>query len=137
MKAQRPAEGILKTNDFGNSMWYKVTCSCGQPYHAHDINVEADSTGVSVDIYTTVKTDYWTETVEKRYDIDNEILQEVDWKWKDIINGLVRRIKLTLEIWITGAVSVETTIHMSEQQALNYAETLKAALDVVKEYKKS
>ena len=134
MKAEKPAEGILKRNDFGNSKWYQVVCGCGQPYHDHNVEVEADDTGVSVNVYATMKTNYWSETVEKRYDIDNTILQELDWFWKDLVNGLVRRVKLTWELWTTGAVTAETTIHMSEQQALNYAETLKSASKDVKEF---
>lgn len=134
MKAEKPAEGILKRNDFGNSKWYQIVCSCGQPYHDHTVEVEADDTGVSVDIYATMKTDYWSETVNKRYNIDNSILQELDWFWKDLVNGFVRRVKLTWDLWTTGAVTAETTIHMSEQQALNYAEVLKSAVKDVKEF---
>lgn len=134
MKAEKPAVGILKRNDFGNSKWYQVVCGCGQEYHDHNVEVEADDTGVSVNIYATMKTDYWSETVEKRYDIDNTILQELDWFWKDLVNGFVRRVKLTWELWTTGAVAAETTIHMSEQQALNYAEVLKSASKDVKEF---
>lgn len=134
MKAQKPAEGIMQTHEWGHSKMYKVTCSCGQPYHDHNIDVEADETGVSVDIYTTMKTDYWSDTIEKRYDIDNELLQEIDWFWKGLVNGLVRRVKLTWELWTTGAVTTETTIHMSEQQALNYAEVLKSAVKDVQQF---
>ena len=135
MKAQKPAEGIMKTHEWGHSKMYKVTCSCGQPDHDHDIDVEADDTGVSVNIYATMKTNYWSETIEKRYDIDNEILQETDWFLKDLVNGMIRKIKLTWELWATGAVTAETTIHMTEQQALNYAETLKSAVKDVKEFR--
>lgn len=124
----------MQTHEWGHSKMYKVTCSCGQPYHDHNIDVEADETGVSVDIYTTMKTDYWSDTIEKRYDIDNELLQEIDWFWKGLVNGLVRRVKLTWELWTTGAVTTETTIHMSEQQALNYAEVLKSAVKDVQQF---
>lgn len=135
MKAQTPAEGILKRNDFGDSKYYQIVCGCGQEYHDHNVEVEADECGVNVNIYATVKTDYWTETVEKRYDIDNEILQEVEWFVKNLINSTIRKLKLTWELWATGAVTTETTIHMSEQQALNYAETLKTAVKDVKEFR--
>lgn len=136
MKAQTPAEGIMKTHDWGHSKVYKVACSCGQPYHDHDIDVEADTTGVSVNIYTTMKTDYWTETVDMRYDIENVAMQEAHWFVVNLINNTIRKIKLTWELWTTGAVTAETTIHMTEQQALNYAETLKTAVNDVKEFRK-
>jgi len=135
MKAEKPAEGILKRNDFGDSKYYQIVCSCGQEYHDHNVEVEADECGVNVNIYTTMKTDYWTETVDKRYDINNEVLQETEWFVKDLINGTIRKLKLTWELWTTGAITTETTIHMSEQQALNYAETLKSAVKDVKEFR--
>lgn len=135
MKAQKPAEGIMQTHEWGHSKMYKVACSCGQPYHDHDIDVEADDTGVNVNIYTTMKTDYWTETVDMRYDIENAALQEAHWFVVNLINGTIRKIKLTWELWTTGAVTAETTVHMTEQQALNYAETLKSAVKDVKEFR--
>jgi hypothetical protein len=135
MNAQTPAEGIMKTHEWGHSKMYKVTCSCGQPYHDHDIDVEADSTGVSVNVYTTMKTDHWTETVDMRYDIENVAMQEAHWFFVGLINGTIRKLKLTWELWTTGAVTAETTIHMTEQQALNYAETLKSAIKDVKDFR--
>ena len=134
MKAQTPAEGILKTNDWGNSKWYKVVCGCGQPDHSINFEVEADECGVNVNTYVTVKTDYWSESVKKRYDIDNPYLQELDWVVKDIWNGLVTRLKLTWTVWTKGYVKTESTITMTSQQALNYAETLKSAIDDVKKF---
>lgn len=135
MKAQAPAEGILKRGDYGDSKFYQVVCSCGQEYHDHNVEVEAAETGVNVNIYMTVKTDYWSETIEKRYDIDSPWAQEVDWFLKDLVNGFVRRVKVTWELWTTGAVTAQTTIAMTEQQVLNYADTLKSAVNDVKQFK--
>jgi hypothetical protein len=132
MKPQTPAEGILKTNDYGDSKWYQVICGCGQPDHTLSVEVEADDSGVSINTYATVKTDYWTDSVKKRYDIDSPWLQEWDWFWKDLVNGLVTRLRLTWDIWIKGYVRAETTVLMSEQQAINYAATLTSAVKDVK-----
>jgi hypothetical protein len=137
MTPQTPAAGILKTNDFGNSMWYQVVCGCGQPDHTLTVEVEADEMGVNVNTYATVKTNYWTETIEKRYDIDNPWLQEFDWFWKGLVNGLVTRLKLTWDVWFKGYVRAETTTLMSKQQALNYAETLKQAIKDVEDFNMS
>ena len=137
MKAEKPAEGILKTHDFGNSKWYHVVCGCGQPDHSLTVEVEAEDTGISVNTYVTVKTDYWSESVKKRYDIDNPYLQEVDWFFKGLWNGFITRLKLTWTVWTKGYVQCESTILMSEQQTLNYAETLKSAIKDVKDFKKS
>jgi len=136
MNAQHPAEGIMKTNDYGNSKWYNVVCGCGQPDHTLTVEIEADDTGVSVNTYATVKTDYWSQTIEKRYDINNPYLQELDWAIKDIINGFVTRLKLTWIIWTRGYVRAETTTLMSKQQTLNYAETLKSAIKDVEQFEK-
>jgi len=135
MKPQTPAQGIMKTGEFGDSKFYKVTCSCGQPDHDVDFCVEADDTGVNVTTYVTAKSDYWSDALKQRYDIDSPWLQEFDWFWKGAVNGLVRRLKLTWSIWTQGYVKTETTIAMSEQQALNYAETLKSAIKDVKDFK--
>ena len=137
MKAETPAEGILKTNDYGDSKWYQVVCGCGQPDHALTVEVEADEMGVSVNTYATVKTNYWSETVTKRYDIDTLWLQEWDWFWKDLVNGIVTRLKLTWDVWSKGYVRCETTALMSKQQALNYSETLKKAIEDVEAFEKS
>jgi len=137
MKAESPAAGIMKTSDFGDAKYYKVVCSCGQPEHEINVEVEADETGVNVNTYITAKSDAWSETLHKRYDINNMWLQEWDWFWKDFINGLSRRVKLTWAIWTKGVVQTETTINMTEQQALNYAETLRSAIQDVQNFKKS
>ncbi len=136
MKAEEPAEGILNRGDYGDSKFYQVVCGCGQEYHDHNFEVEAADTGVNVNLYITVKTDYWSDLIEKRYDIDSPYLQEVDWFFKDLINGLWTRLKVTWELWTTGAVTSQSTIAMTEQQALNYAETLKKAIEDVKRFKK-
>lgn len=132
MKKQVPAEGIMKTGDYGDSKFYKIVCGCGQPDHDIDFEVEASDTGVSVNTYVTAKTDYWSETIKKRYDIDNPYWQELDWAVKDFINGFFTRLKLTWQVWTKGYIKTETTIAMSEQQTLNYAETLKSAINDVK-----
>jgi len=137
MKLEQPAEGILKRSDFGDTKFYQIVCGCGQEYHDHNVEVESSETGINVNIYATAKTDYWSELVEKRYDIDSPYLQEIDWFVKDLINGLWTRLKVTWQLWTTGAVTVETTISMTEQQALNYAETLKSAIKDVKLFRQA
>ena len=136
MKNETPALGIMRTSDFGDSKFYKVVCGCGQPDHDINFEVEASDTGINVNTYVVSKTDYWSESVKKRYDIENTWLQEWDWFWKDLINGFITRLKLTWTVWTQGYVKTESTIAMSEQQALNYAETLKSAIQDVKNFQK-
>jgi hypothetical protein len=101
MKSEKPAQGILKRNNYGSSMCYQVVCECGGSDHDHNIWVEADDSNVTVTIYTTVKSKWW----------------ELN-RWK--------------KIWLLvtkGYVEYEADIIMNKQVALNYAETLKAAIE--------
>ncbi len=107
MKAQTPAEGILKTKEWGDSKMYFVRCDCTDDDHAHDIEVEADDLSVRVTIYTK----FHTKWNEKN-------------RWKQIWQILTK-----------GYTETSTSIILQEQVAINYAETLKAAAQDVKEFK--
>jgi hypothetical protein len=100
MKTQTPAEGIMKTNDWGDSRVYRISCNCGDENHNHNMWVEADDSDITVTIYTTGKTNYWSKT-----------------RWYHIWTLLTK-----------GYIDTESTVCLSKQQALNYAETLKSAI---------
>ena len=106
MKAQKPAEGILLTRDYGDAMQYVVTCECSDNNHSHNIWVEAEDSNVSVTIYTTTKTKWWESS-----------------RWKHVWTLLTK-----------GYVEYEASIIMTEQQTLNYAETLKSAVESSKKF---
>ena len=108
MKPQTPAEGIMKTGDWGTAKSYKVVCDCGDPDHEHKVWVEAEETGINVTIYTTIKSPFWS----------------------------INRFKQIWQILTKGHLQTETVILMNEQEALNYAETLKSAIKDVKDFKK-
>lgn len=99
-------EGVYKRNDWGDSVLYDVACSCGDNDHDHNVWVEADDTGVNVTVYTEVKSQWWKLN-----------------RWQQIWRLLTR-----------GYVEYEATIAMSEQQALNYADTLTQAVKNVKQF---
>jgi hypothetical protein len=107
MKYQTPAEGIMKTNEWGNSKVYRVSCECTDPNHDHNVWIEAEDTGVSVTIFTTVKSNWWSKT-----------------RWHAIWTLLTK-----------GYIDTEASLILSEQQALNYAETLQSAIEDVKLFK--
>lgn len=100
MEVEQPAEGILKTHDWGDSKVYRVVCDCGSNEHTHDVWVEADDTGVATTIYTQVKSKFWSLN-----------------RWQKIWTLLTR-----------GYVEYEASIVMSQQQTLNYAKTLERAI---------
>lgn len=107
MKAQKPAEGILKTGDFGDAMFYHIHCDCGSEDCAHEVEIEADDIHVQVHIYHVQHTKWWDKN-----------------RWKQIWQILTK-----------GYAEMQTTIVMREQTALNYAETLKSAVKDVKKFK--
>jgi uncharacterized protein YqkB len=107
MNYQMPAEGILKHNDWGDSKVYRVTCECGCADCEHNVWVEAEDTGVTVTIYTTTKTNFWNKT-----------------RWYHIWTLLTK-----------GYIDTESTVCLKSQGALNYAETLKSAIDDVTEFR--
>ena len=108
MKVQIPAEGIMQTNDWGDSRVYRIACNCGDENHNHNVWVEADDSDIVVTIYTTGKTNYWSKT-----------------RWYHIWTLLTK-----------GYVDTESSVHLNKQQALNYAETLKSAITDVEEFRK-
>lgn len=108
MNYQVPAEGIMKTNDWGDSKVYRVTCNCGASDHDHHVWVEADSHEVSVTIYTTVRSNCWSKT-----------------RWYHIWTLLTK-----------GYIDTESTVIMGRQQAFNYASTLLTAVNDVEQFKK-
>jgi len=109
MNPQLPAEGIMQTNDWGDSKVYSVACECGASDHDHHVWVEADEHEVSITVYTTVKSNWWSKT-----------------RWHHIWTLLTK-----------GYVDTESTIVMRRQQALNYATVLNSAVKDVEEFRKA
>ena len=101
MNVQVPAEGIMKTNDWGDSRVYRIACNCGDESHNHNMWVEADDHDIVVTVYTTGKTNFWSKK-----------------RWYHIWTLLTK-----------GYIDTESSVHLNKQQALNYAETLKSAIE--------
>jgi hypothetical protein len=102
MKAQTPAEGILKRSEWPDAKIYQVVCNCGSADHDHNVWIETDDTReVTVTTYTQQKSKWWERN-----------------RWSTIWRLLTR-----------GYVEYEASIIMTQQQALNYAETLKTAVN--------
>lgn len=139
LKPQIPAEGIMKTSDWGNSKMYKIQCTCGNDDDSIEFMVEADDLDmITVTTFTTQKTAYWDHPfdVSNTYKIKNSFLSSVAYTTLSILNGLHHRIKLTWNLWFDGYLKYQQSTIMSEQQTLNYAETLKAAIKDCKDFRK-
>jgi hypothetical protein len=107
MRYQKPAEGVVKTNEWGNSKCYHVVCECGSIECTHDIFIEADDINVEVDITMILRSNFWQLN-----------------RWKQI-----------LQILTKGYIEIHSNLVLNEQAALNYAETLKLAIKDVKEFR--
>lgn len=107
MKAEKPAEGILKRNNFGDAMSYSVACQCCGSECEHKVWIEADETGISVTTYTQQKTNWWSKT-----------------RWQNMWTLLTK-----------GYIELEASIIMNQQQALNYAEVLKSSIKDVENFR--
>ena len=103
----KPIEGILKRHSWGDAITYQVVCDCHDADHDHNVWVEADDNSVTVTTYTTQKTKWWE----------------------------LNRFQIIWRLLTKGYVEYEATIIMTEQQAINYAETLKCAVADVRVFR--
>ena len=107
LKPQPPATGILKNGDYGDSMYFTITCDCGQQDCAHELSIEADDMAVTVTTHVRATTKW----LEKN-------------RWKQIWQILTK-----------GYVDVEAVIYMEEQTAINYAAILDSARLQVRKFR--
>lgn len=107
MTPEKPAEGILKINEWSGSKWYHIRCECGSDDCSHELNVEADDVEVSVHIYANNHTKWWEKN-----------------RWRQIWQILTK-----------GYAEMQTTIVLREQTAVNYAAALTSAVNDVKVYR--
>jgi hypothetical protein len=108
MTPEAPAQGILKRSDWGDAKTYQVVCDCGQSDHDHNIWVEAEETGITVSIYTTAKSPWYS----------------------------MNRFKQIWTLITKGYLEMETVVTFNEQVALNYANVLQSAITDVKQFRK-
>jgi len=133
MKSQTPAEGVSLRKDWGDTKWYRVDCECGDENHHHDLWVEADreTHQVTVEITTTSTTDFWSTPVTPYVTRSSETLQFVEEWARYLINETVRRASLVFRVLFRGYAEYNSTVILTQQQAVNYADTLKKAVKEV------
>lgn len=137
MQIETPALGIMKTADFGDTKFYKVTCQCSNYDDDIDFEISADEHDIVVNTTFSPKSSYWCGLVRPNTTpmIKNAWLYSIDASIRYFINSIYHRISVTTEVWMKGYVKVYQTTIMSEQQALNYANTLQTAVAQVKEFR--
>ena len=99
-RSQKPAEGISTVKDYDDFKWYAIRCECGDDDHYHDLTVQSDDGLLSVEITTTVTTNWWSNS-----------------RWKQI-----------WQILTCGYSKQYSSLILTEQQAVNYADALKTAV---------
>lgn len=109
MKAQIPAEGILKRSSWGDAVAYQIVCQCHDSNHDHNVWIEAEESDITITTHTTQQSKPWSLN-----------------RWQVIWRLLTK-----------GYIEYEANIIMTEQQAINYAETLKKAVQDVKAFKEN
>ena len=134
MKPQTPAEGIMITHEFNDSIFYEVRCtSCGQDEHNIEVEVcvevEDDCNTVDMRTYIKATTPYWKNLVKSSNSkIDSSFLWTLDYRIRGLINGFYHRVCVTWELWTQGYVRYYHTISMSDQQAINFSDVIKTAV---------
>lgn len=132
LEPQRPAEGILKIADYGTSKFYKVECSCGSNDDEISFEVEIDDLmNVYVNTWTIQKTSWWDNPFDENRALDNidKPWWKVEYTVRTWLNSFAHRCKITWQVWTQGYVKYSSNTIMSRQQALNYAEVLRQAIE--------
>jgi len=129
LKAEIPAAGILKNFDYGDIMYYTVTCQCGNPEDniRFSVELEADAYDITLTTEFTPRIAYWGSFIGSS-SFENSWLYRIDSCIRNIINALYYKLKLTYDIWFTGEIKYCQTTMMTEQQALNYAATINQSI---------
>ena len=138
LEPQIPAVGITQTHAWGKSKMYAIRCECGNTDDEIEFIVEADKYNVTVTTWTTQKTVYWDRPIDLQiaYKIENSFLSSATYEVLSFLNGFHHRLKMSWNLWFNGYLKYQQSTIMSTQQALNYAEALKSAVEDCQEFRK-
>lgn len=106
---QKPAMGILQTNEYKDAKVFKVECSCQDPDHAVDMWIEVDADqvyDVVVSFYVTTKTPFWKDGFS--------------------------RIKTAWQVLTTGIHKSENHLYLGDQAAMNLAFAINDNIKILK-----
>jgi hypothetical protein len=131
MEYQKPAVGITKIFDHTDLVTYAVPCTCGSADCGLDfsVEIEADEWYITVSTDFHPKTDFWTGLVASHSKLQSPWLWSIDYELRRWLNGLYTRLSMTYRIWTAGYLTYYQDVLMTEQQALNYAGTITAAIE--------
>jgi len=109
-KAQTPAQGIMRVDQWPDADVYKVSCSCSDPDHDVvtwiEVQPESDIQEVSITFFVNARSPNWRK----------------GWnRWRAAWNML----------W-HGAHESEHTLLLDQQAALNFSQAIVASIDRLK-----
>lgn len=99
--------GIMLQKDYGDMKVYRIACSCDTPDHDITLMVEADDLFVTVRMYSTLTTNFWSIS-----------------RWKHIF-----------KILFTGKTEIECTTLLSQTQSESLSQLLHIASEDVKRFR--
>jgi hypothetical protein len=136
---ETPAQGISKTAQVPGYESYQVPCICGNPDDTIEFIVDVDEGEITVSTYTLQRTPWWEDPFKRyqSFNIDNELLFQINYYVRGFLNALAHRLKITWNVWVRGHVEYSQTTIMKPQQALNYSETLRQAVERVTAHSQS
>jgi len=103
MKAEQPAEGILKTGTWPGAKSFHIECNCTSADHAVNMWIEVDSDKETQDVQVGFYVDTWTPFWDKKFS----------------------RLRAAWDILVYGCNRQEHHLLLTKQAALNFAETIK------------
>jgi len=137
LTAEIPAAGIMKTNDFGDSIYYAVACQCGNPDDMirFSVELEVDSYEITLNTEFTTKSSYWKTPFKETSNFNNSTLWSIDYCTRRFLNSIYHRVITSWEVWVYGYITHYESTIMSEQQALNYANTIMQSIENLNQLK--
>lgn len=137
MNYQPPSEGIMMNYEYPDVKAFSVACTCHNPDDTINVLVETDEFGeITVLFDIEAKTKWWKGLAPwNTYKIDNPILYFFVNSTKELVNGLHQRITLTWKLWVNGYLPYNANIILNKQRALNFAESLKTAVEELEKKK--
>lgn len=114
---QKPAQGIMLDNEYDNSKFYTVSCTCGGSDDQIKMEICTEDDLVEVHVWTTVKTDWWRQT----WPIMTEDYGTFTYYFKSFVNAVCGRARVIWRVLTKGYVEMESWTILSDQQAVNLA----------------
>lgn len=128
MRSQKPAAGILIQGEYPDSKFFKVPCDCGCETEI-DFMVEVDDCCIAVHMFSETSTNTWRDRFRQNYGEDWWIVYVL----KSFANDALNRISVAWRALVHGRVTTESSVILSEQQALNFSQTLRDSIDEFKQ----